>query len=189
MKKDHQYKTRHIEELTDPEKWIASSVSLFDSAKLLLPAVRIEQSKSARPVTDVFMMLSSYAIENLLKALIIAQEHDSILQELKEGERFIRIINEGHHLDKLALRANCIDIENDFKGLLQRLTRSATWFARYPAPLFPDGYETENFFDISSKFIPQGAYTSTDVTDVSEILKCLYVKVKTNLANQASDPT
>lgn len=161
------------------------AADLFNSAKVLLPHIDTESDKTPRPFTDVFMMLCSYAIENLFKGLIITQEKDEIQKKLENGTQFGEIISEGHRLDKLAIRANCLDIEGTYGGLLKRLTRSATWFARYPAPLFPSGYENENFFGLpSSSFIPQGAYSSRDITDVEKILQQLYIRINENEANQ-----
>jgi hypothetical protein len=181
MKKEHQYKATHIADLTNPDKWVKSAVDLAKGAKALRPAVDQEANSSPKPCTDIFMMLCSYAIENLMKALVIVKEKEGIRNQLHEGVQFRNIIKEGHKLDKLAIRAGAHKIEKEYCALLKRLSRSATWFARYPAPLFPDEYETDDFFGLlasSPNFVPMGAYCSNDINDIENILKDLYIEIE-----------
>ena len=95
-------------------------------------------------------MLSSYAIENLLKALII-KKSDVIKKYINEKGNLPKILLE-HNLLKLTEEAKLKDLIEEEKEIpfLGKLSENAIWNGRYPVPINPQGYKKlENFFSSS----------------------------------------
>ena len=125
--------------------WLNNAIALLDSAALLEPKVNEFwqtwrehiKDKSARMKSDkyisVYLMLISFAVENLLKAIIVREMRSEIIDELIRG-RFPKILK-SHDLIALSQLAE-FPVKNQlYEDLLHRLCRSAVWHGRYPVPL------------------------------------------------------
>lgn len=122
-----------------PATWIQTARDLLASLGLFLPQlkkdwqtyVQDKEKQLAPPVHihRIFLLLSAYTFENLLKAVIVqrsawpdSQVERSIPNELKK-----------HDLLSLAHSAN-ISLTIEEQELLERLTEFAIWRGRYPVP-------------------------------------------------------
>ena len=125
--------------------WLTKAIALLDSAALLEPKVnefwqtwrRHIKDKSVRMKSDkyisVYLMLTSFAVENLLKSIIVRERRSEIVDELVRG-RLPKILK-SHDLITLSQLAE-FPIKNELQeDLLRRLSRSAAWHGRYPIPL------------------------------------------------------
>jgi len=125
--------------------WIAKARNLFESAKRLEPeVVRVwesyrEKAKNmgAALLPDHFQgpyfMLLAFATENLLKAAAIARNGSQYKGDFSTSNKFPREL-QNHDLAELATLVG-LSYSVEEEDLLRRLTRSAIWFGRYPAPL------------------------------------------------------
>ena len=125
--------------------WIRKARELFESAKVLEPAVaRVWESYRARLKGDqtplapdyyqgTYFMLLFFAVENLLKAAAIGRNATEYQEEFRRTKKFPKQL-QSHDLIDLA---SIVQLDYDAKeeDLLRRLARSAVWFGRYPAPL------------------------------------------------------
>lgn len=126
-------------------KWIDKARNLYECAKKLEPEVlRVwesyrakSRSEDARLLPDhfqgAFFMLMAYAIENLLKAAAVASHSQRYKADFRAKKKFPRELR-SHDLVKLAQFLD-LKFSQDEEDLLRRLTRSAVWYGRYPAPL------------------------------------------------------
>lgn len=155
---DYVYRQNYESRVFCDIHWIGKAEDLMQSAKLLEPEViRIWESFRAH-ATDkktkilpnhyqgAYFMLLAYAVENLLKAIIIRKRS----REYKEGFRMTRKFPkelQSHDLVQLASKAG-LEFNLEEEDLLRRLTRSATWYGRYPVPLhYTAGAGAETFSD------------------------------------------
>lgn len=131
--------------LLGTSSWLNKAVALLDSAALLEPNVndfwqtwhRHLKDKFVRMKSDkyigVYLMLISFAVENLFKAIIVQEKRSEIIDELIRG-RLPKILK-SHDLIALSQLAE-FPIKNQlYEDLLHRLCRSAVWHGRYPIPL------------------------------------------------------
>jgi hypothetical protein len=137
--------------------WVTKATALLDSAALLEPKVnefwqtwrRHIKDKSVRMKSDkyisVYLMLTSFAIENLLKSIIVRERRSEIVDELVRGK--LPKILKNHDLITLSQSAE-FPIKNELQeDLLRRLSRSAVWHGRYPIPLDYRSGKTAKFLD------------------------------------------
>jgi len=137
--------------------WLTKAIALLDSAALLEPKVnefwqtwrRHIKDKFVRMKSDkyisVYLMLVSFAVENLLKAVIVREKRSEIVDELLRG-RLPKILK-SHDLVTLSQLAE-FPIKNQLReDLLRRLSRSALWHGRYPIPLEYRSGKTAKFLD------------------------------------------
>ena len=125
--------------------WITKARDLYESARKLEPAMEIVwDSYRARARTlagplepdhynGPYFMLVSYAVENLLKAAAVSRNGFRYKENFRSNGKFPPELMK-HDLVKLAGSVNLI-VTQEEEDLLRRLTRSATWFGRYPTPL------------------------------------------------------
>jgi len=125
--------------------WIRKAKDLFESAKKLEPElIRVWESYRARakdfktPLAPdyyqgTYFMLLAFAVENLLKATAVARNSIKYREEFRKTLRFPEELK-SHDLLKLSELAQ-LSFNTKEEELLRRLTRSAVWFGRYPAPL------------------------------------------------------
>jgi hypothetical protein len=118
-------------------------------------------------------MLCSFAVENLLKARIVAARGAELSKELQERGRLPRVLN-GHNLYELMKRAGMKELARKHEILLRRLERSATWYGRYPAPVSPDGLkESRPSENMGGSEVGLLGYTAADVGDIRRIVESL----------------
>ena len=138
--------------------WIAKARSLYECAKKLEPDVVAvwdsyraksrNESVELRPdhFHGTYFMLLSFAVENLLKAAAVAKHGRQYQEEFRAKKKFPKALQK-HDLVKLAEFVELKFIDNE-EDLFRRLTRSAVWYGRYPAPLeYPEMAGTATFLD------------------------------------------
>jgi hypothetical protein len=138
--------------------WILRAWDLYESARRLEPEVlRVweryrelsEGSAGNYPrnyCQGVYFMLLSFAVENLLKAAVIAKKGGQYRQDFRAKRRFPAELK-GHDLLKLAHTAG-LNLQDGEEDLLRRLKRCAIWCGRYPVPLsYAEMSGEESFMD------------------------------------------
>jgi hypothetical protein len=80
-----------------------------------------------------YFLLLAFATENLLKAAAIARNGSQWKGDFLKSNKFPREL-QNHDLVELATLIG-LSYSVEEEDLLRRLTRSAIWFGRYPAPL------------------------------------------------------
>lgn len=136
------YADEFITKTLDDTRWIEKAEDLLEVASVIEP--RIEEMWSEvqkggfvkEHYITTYFMLVSYALENLLKALYIKLNKDSVKKKLEEKKQFPKAIA-GHDLYRLAKELGVVNQEWGQESLLQKLSRSAVWFGRYPTPIKP----------------------------------------------------
>jgi hypothetical protein len=134
------YTDEFIRRTLDYTSWIEKAEHLLEAANLLEP--RIEKLRTEVQnggfITEhyftTYFMLASYAVENLLKALYIKLNADSVKRALEEKKRLPKEIV-GHDLNQLAQKLRVINREWGEEALLRKLSRCAVWYGRYPIPI------------------------------------------------------
>lgn len=128
-----------------PAPWIKKARDLYESARKLEPAMervwnsyraRAQNPKSALEpdhYTGPYFMLVSFAVENLLKAAAVTRKGIQYKDSFRLNRKFPPELMK-HNLVKLAKLLD-LEVNREEEDLLRRLTRAATWFGRYPAPL------------------------------------------------------
>ena len=152
LSKNPQFFIQYIENLLDWELWVDKADKLLEASKILEPQIRdfwnvvINNAKEGRyneggepphippsNIQDPYFILISYALENLLKALIIRDRSDEIRSQFAQKGRLPSLIKE-HDLARLSKKANIkMDIKEE--DILTRLSRFSKWKSRYPVPV------------------------------------------------------
>ena len=142
--------------------WLAKAQDLFESAKRLEPdVVRVWESYQNKAkngdavlVPDHFQgpyfMLLAFSTENLLKAAAVSHNRLQYKAEFKRSEKFPGKLKE-HDLVKLAKLVG-LSYTTGEEDLLRRLTRSAIWFGRYPAPLKYEAMSGKEVFSDGNEY-------------------------------------
>ena len=127
----------------EPIVWALQSSSLVKAARLLRPeidasfaSVRTRNANDSvhagHDLAPVFMMLMAFAIENLLKGILVRrQPHRVTTVQLTKWE------GGGHNLVELAKAAKVTLTRNEIR-LLLTLSIHGEWAGRYPCPLNHD---------------------------------------------------
>lgn len=126
--------------------WLLQSRELFRSARHLMS----ERDRQWNEVTHLFqapiaLMLGAYAIETLLKMVIVAaycDKHGSTLKSHHASE----FLPKSHNLVALLKQAN-LRTNKDDRTLLHELGRYSIWAGRYPIPLRSEGYSGPALFE------------------------------------------
>lgn len=83
---------------------------------------------------EVYLMLMGMAIENLLKAKLLASDKESYVERLIQNIRLKGLFRR-HELEHLAARAGMYEaLTDDQKTLLKVMTIHVVWKGRYPIP-------------------------------------------------------
>lgn len=121
-----------------PDAWRSVAVLLRRSAEILRERVeaataeiRADGAAAQQPPLEaglwsIQLMLMGFALENLIKATIIARE-----PHLVQAHHLERL---GHDLPRLFQRGQ-VAVSDRERELLQRLTKFAVWSGRYPVPI------------------------------------------------------
>lgn len=88
--------------------------------------------KPKQLLQSTYFMLMAYAIENLLKAILIKQSMEDYEREVMRTHELPRDLNE-HDLMVLIKKTH-IKINQTETNLLSRLYRNSLWQGRYPVP-------------------------------------------------------
>ncbi len=152
LSKNPQFFIQYIENLLNWRLWVDKADKLLEASKILEPQIRDywnvvrnnakegRYNKGGEPphippsdIHDPYFILISYALENLLKALIIRDRSDEIRSEFAQKGRLPRLIKK-HDLVTLSKEASIkMDIREE--DILTRLSRFSKWKSRYPVPV------------------------------------------------------
>lgn len=140
------YSDRYRNRVLDPDAWRQTGQQLLDAAELIAPQVDIFWEKLRSGVQDasswrgwndefvaIYFMLAAFALENLLKAHIVAIQREELEQSLAAKACLPKLLR-SHDLHELAIKAGFIEVASEEEQLLRSLTRSSEWYGRYPTP-------------------------------------------------------
>ncbi len=125
--------------------WIGKARNLFEAAKRLEPEVILVWESYRAHAKDAtvplkpdhfhgpYFMLLAFATENLFKAAAVARNGSKYKAAFRRTLKFPQELKK-HDLVELAQLVG-FTYSSEEEDLLRRLTRSAIWFGRYPAPL------------------------------------------------------
>ncbi len=147
---DENLKTRYDNITMRPETWLFKATDLIYAANILKE--HEEFLKDGRSIA-VYMMLNSFAIENLIKCIYIQKNSDMV----KDGE----LIKKGHNLLKMFKDAK-INYTQSEEDLLNRLYHSVE-IGRYSIP------KTFGEFKEWVKN-PKGRFYNDNVKDMNNIV-------------------
>ncbi|MFC1498958.1 hypothetical protein ACFLS1_10895 [Verrucomicrobiota bacterium] len=149
--------------LLNPLLWKETSVDLLDSAKLFEQNIneywKSNSKQKYKKYLKTYMMLVAYALENLFKGIIVADNRDSFMAGIES--KFPEDLK-SHKLLDLAEKAGLSTDDND-KDYLGRLSRMSVWEGRYPVPLNADNLPGKNASGLSDKFIARDYFSRDDV--------------------------
>ncbi len=118
-------------------------------------------------VTVVFM-LYSFAIENLLKSVIVFRDKAELGKcDWSKLPSTLR----SHKLYQLCKKAGLISLAIRYESLLKKLTRSAEWLGRYPSPLEAHEFETIQSSENPPYTVPVEYYGTLDLKGIKQIIK------------------
>ncbi len=153
--------------LLNSEEWISTAEALLESAALFEPQLQKyweskgTEQKSYEKFLKSNLMLAGFAMENVLKALIVQNQRESLEQEFSTKNELPKILK-SHNLVVLAERAGLQFTNEGTKKLLDRLTRHSVWAGRYPVPLRPSDLPAEDIFCLGANFITSSSFASSD---------------------------
>jgi hypothetical protein len=142
---DHVYKSNYMSACFWDVQWLSVADDILESASILESQVRevFERLRAhardqsvqliSHGVLGIHFMLLSYAIENLFKASLVRMHSQEYKGDFESKRKFPDELRT-HDLISLA-RATDFTLDLNREDLLRRLTRSAEWHGRYPAPL------------------------------------------------------
>lgn len=167
-------------------QWIAKARDLYESARKLEPAMEVVwDSYRARAknlsgplepdhYNGPYFMLVSFAVENLLKAAAVSRNSFAYKERFRSTGKFPAELQK-HDLVGLIHSLGLV-VTQEEEDLLRRLTRGATWFGRYPAPLkHSEMSGTERFSD--GKEYSVSWFGREDVTKVGTFINGLPVRL------------
>jgi hypothetical protein len=177
------YEDEFITKTLDHTLWVEKANDLLDVAGFIEPRIKDMWSKvdegeflKEHYITTYFMLIS-YALENLLKALYIKLNKNSLEAELQKKAQLPKAIA-GHDLYQLAKELGVVNMEWGEESLLQKISRSAVWFGRYPTPVVP--YQLERFYklELEDFRVPFRSYTSDDLDEIHSIISRVRDRLK-----------
>jgi len=177
-------------ELLSPSGWIERADALFDSAAQFDPLVRKyweregQERKNHERFLKTNLMLAAFAMENLLKALIVQDQRKTLEHDFAE-KRELPTILRTHDLCRLAERARVTLGDDRTRKLLDRLTRHSVWAGRYPVPLRPEDLPAEDVLKLGNDWLPIDCYFTSDWRDI----QTLYGRAKQILERRGKAPT
>lgn len=175
---------RYTKLVSNPDMWLLTARRLFASANLVATEAmrrwddidfrkprdqtyKIQDEFSAGDFQAVYMMLAGFALENLFKACLIEKNRTALRESVTKSGKMPNILKT-HDLRKLAKRCE-IELDQDTKSLLDRITKHSVWRGRYHFPLdFETFYHLTPENDIPSSSI---GYASNDVERITNTIK------------------
>jgi len=129
--------------------WIEKAEALTEAAAKLERSIAKgwgEDAKSRRAVhtlLPVYLMLTAYAAENILKATLITKAREQLAASRARTLKLPEWLR-SHDLVDLARAASSSTVESRHtEELLRRMSRSAIWYGRYPVPLSSEGLKPQ----------------------------------------------
>lgn len=176
------FENEYKEKTLDYKLWISKAEELLEVAGFLEPEIEKmwAEMREGGPLKEhyitTYFMLSSYALENLLKALYIKTNYPKIEAELKESCELPKGIKH-HDLWKLAKELDVVEKEWGEETLLKKLARSAVWFGRYPTPPKPKDLNRFHDSEYENTPIPFSSYMNTDLEEIRVIISRIKSKL------------
>ncbi len=184
----------HKEQILEPSMWVRAAEVLLASAAVLEPhacrywLTKGSDKKIAEGYLKTQLMLAGYALENMLKALIVHDRRDLLDQDFTSKKRLPKDLR-SHDLVDLAKQARMRLADDDTKGLLTRLTRHSIWAGRYPVPIETADVPAENFFKLASPdLICVSAYVKQDWENSRRLFQRANEIIETRRTAQRSAP-
>ncbi|MFH0877959.1 MAG: hypothetical protein V1863_07040 [Candidatus Omnitrophota bacterium] len=176
--------------LKDPARWLSKADELIFVANILKDKldshwkkVADEKNKiifdySMATVQGVYLMLIAFAFENFCKAIIVGRNR-------KEWERktlkTIPDVLKNHKLRELVEKNIGMKLDISEQCLLERLSRYATWDARYPTPTAAVSIGTRKNFSDGHKY--HVAYVASfDSEEIMNFISRLQVLIKKEIS-------
>lgn len=177
------FQERFVNTLLDHAEWISKADQLMDVARSLERKIKemwedwrkYESNKQETLQLDdrflsTFFMLSSFAIENLLKAIILKNNMLQIRKAVISSKKFPRVLKD-HDLLILARKAKLADFAKNNEEYLRKLTRSAVWYGRYPVPISYTDLNVVFTSDVDKTVFTLRSYSNTDIEEVERLVK------------------
>ena len=162
--------------LLDPAQWVLKADQLLDAAGLFEREIcktwddwRNGTQKYDDRFLSIYLMLSSYAIENLLKAVIIKKQRNE-LRNTKNADTKLPSILKKHNLYELAKQAGLRNLPLNNEEYLRKLTRHVEWYARYPIPTEAKDLNTSGVTEQDKQPYSKSDYTSMDIKEVNRLV-------------------
>jgi hypothetical protein len=150
---DQVYKTNYVSKITMSLNWFSEAKKLLAAAEFLESPIlqwwedmkgwstKENKTVPGHQFQPTYMMLCAYAIENFCKGWLANRLPGWEKERLKRQGKLPKSL-EGHDLFELVEKIGMPLVNHD-EELLRRLTLSAVWRGRYPAPLHYRGGEKE----------------------------------------------
>lgn len=155
--------------LLKPSAWKKKAEELIAVAESLEPTILGSATSAFLPLNAAYLMLASFAIENLLKGALVARNRNRYEEGmLQTPDRRFPGELKSHDLLELGERLEFVFSEEETR-LAKRLSHAAIWSGRYPVPLrFAEMpiWDKDNSLTI-------GSALSTDVSDVHRLFRRL----------------
>jgi len=170
-------------EIFNTSAWMTKAENLRRAASVFEGLIRNHRQLPSsdrhgdKSYLNAHFMLMGFAIENLLKAIIVLTQLAKLQREFDQKKKLPDILQTHNLLDLF----DCSGLRTDsgkIKGLLMRLSRSIIWEGRYPAPLRPEDYRRKDTFDLGAKFVTINAFADADVQNLDALFNGLLDIVK-----------
>jgi hypothetical protein len=182
-----QFTIQYLDSLLNPRLWLDIADKLLEASKVLEPLLhqfwsvvitnereakynKGEESpyKSPPNLNGPYFILISYALEDLLKALIIQEQGEEIRHRFLQRGTLPKLLDE-HNLVVLSNRAK-FDISFTEEDTLSGLSRQSKWKGRYPVPFkLDDMRNLTKYSNGKSYFVDY--YTLGDLNIINAIIK------------------
>jgi hypothetical protein len=176
--------------LLDPGEWMSAAEELLAGAALFEPQLQeYWESRRADRMSLVkypksHLMLAGFAMENILKALIVQDQRAALEEEFDTKSRLPKIL-QSHNLITLSDRARLSISDDGTKEHLKHLTRHSVWAGRYPVPLRPSDLPAPDAFGLGEDFVPLDNFEISDWKKTQVLFK----RAKDILEQRMSQPS
>ena len=155
----------------NPYSWLNKAAGLLSAAKKVL-----SKGNDDLPILyyiNTYMMLNSFALENIIKCIIIQEAPDASVNNGELNDK----INE-HDLIELFNDANILEnFTKTEQDLLKRFSIFAVIWGRYPIPLTWQKYK-EALYDKKENYKKLSSFNQRDIKTVDEIIDKLSLELK-----------
>ena len=155
----------------NPYSWLNKAAGLLSAAKKVL-----SKGNDDLPILyyiNTYMMLNSFALENIIKCIIIQEAPDTSVNNGKLNDEI-----KEHNLIELFNDANILeDFTETEKDLLRRLSIFAVIWGRYPIPLTWQKYK-EALYDKKENYKNLSSFNQQDIKTIDDIRDKLFLELK-----------
>jgi hypothetical protein len=141
-----------------------------------------ESSKAFR-LLDIYFMLTGFAIENLLKGLLVALKQEHFKEEALQARRLPTELH-NHSLHEIALAVGFAPNHQE-RSILRKLEDHLLWAGRYPVPTTPGSYEDAIGGPLRTTSFAR-EYSNTDVQEIKQFLERLLIAARATKARISS---